>query len=178
VVDLGTGDGRAVLRAARRDPRTLVIGIDADAASMRRASRAAARPIRTGGLPNALFVVAAVESVPDDLEAMADEVRVAFPWGSLLRGVLGRDDQALGGIARVAKPGAEVRALVSLTERDGLAMSTDPDPAVHRARGLRVVEVRPAGLDEIAAAESSWAKRLRAGVDRPVTLIRALRVGR
>jgi 16S rRNA (adenine(1408)-N(1))-methyltransferase len=167
-----------VLRAARRDPSALVIGIDADASSMRTASRAAARPLRSGGLPNALFVVAAVESIPDDLEAAADEVRVAFPWGSLLRGILGRDDQALGGIARVAKPTAQVRVLVSVTERDGLGTTTDPDTATYRANGLRVVEVRPAARDEIAAAESSWAKRLRAGVDRPVTLIRALRAGR
>jgi 16S rRNA (adenine(1408)-N(1))-methyltransferase len=175
VVDLGTGDGRAVLRAARRDPSVLVIGLDADADSMRRASRAAARPTRRGGVPNAVFVVAAVESVPEDLWSVADEVRVAFPWGSLLRGVLGRDDHALGGIARIAKPGAQVRALVSVTERDGLGPTGDVDPAAYRTHGLRVVEVRPADPDEIAWAESSWAKRLRAGLDRPVTLIRAVR---
>jgi len=154
-----------------------VIGIDADAASMRHASRAAARPIDKGGLPNALFVVAAVESIPHELETVADEVRVAFPWGSLLRGILGRDERALWGIARVARCGAPVQALVSITERDGLGLSTEVDPASYEAQGLRLIEVRPAGRDEIAAAESSWAKRLRAGVDRPVTLIRAVRAG-
>jgi 16S rRNA (adenine(1408)-N(1))-methyltransferase len=174
VVDLGTGDGRAVLRAARRDTRILSIGIDADAASMRDSSRKAARS--KGGAPNALFVVSAVESLPEDLTAIADEVRIAFPWGSLLLGVLGHGADVLAGIARAAKPGAPIRALLSVTERDGVGVTTDVDAAAYEAHGLRLVEARPAAADEVAAADSSWAKRLRAGVDRPVTSIRAVRV--
>jgi hypothetical protein len=38
------------------------------------------------------------------------------------------------------------------------------------------VEARPATADEIGGADSSWAKRLRAGLDRPVMSIRAVRV--
>lgn len=60
-VDLGTGDGRRVLRAAAARPDTLVIGVDANAAGMVEASRRAAR---RGALPNALFVVAAAEHPP------------------------------------------------------------------------------------------------------------------
>ena len=60
-VDLGTGDGRRVLRAAAARPDTLVIGVDANAAGMAEASRRAAR---RGALPNALFVVAAAEHPP------------------------------------------------------------------------------------------------------------------
>jgi hypothetical protein len=40
---------------------------------------------------------------------------------------------------------------------------------------MRLLEARPATADEIAAADSSWAKRLRAGVDRPVRSISAVR---
>src|SRR5262245_21096357 len=134
---------------------------------MRRASRAAARPIDKGGLPNALFVVAAVESIPDELEAVADEVRVAFPWGSLLRGILGRDERALRGIARLATCGAPIRALVSITERDDLGLGTDVEPAPYEAQGLRLIEVRPAGPGEVAPARASWAKPLPAGLRRP-----------
>ena len=60
-LDLGTGDGRAVLAAAARSPDTLVIGLDANAAGMFDASRRAAR---RGALPNALFAVAAAEHPP------------------------------------------------------------------------------------------------------------------
>jgi 16S rRNA (adenine(1408)-N(1))-methyltransferase len=175
VVDLGTGDGRSVLQTARRDPDAFVIGIDADAASMRETSRKAARPPDRGGVQNAMFVVGSVGSLPIELDAVADEVRVTFPWGSLLRGVLGVDETVLGGIARVAKVGAEVRALVSVTERDGLGLSVRVDPSPYDAHGLRLIEARPATEKEIAETNSTWAKRLRAGVARPVTLVRSVR---
>lgn len=38
--------------------------------------------------------------------------------------------------------------------------------------GLRLEEARPATPAEVAASGSSWAKRLRAGRERPVTLLR------
>jgi 16S rRNA (adenine(1408)-N(1))-methyltransferase len=60
-IDLGTGDGRYVLRAAGENPDTLVIGVDTNAAAMAPTSRRAAR---RDALPNALFVVAAAEHPP------------------------------------------------------------------------------------------------------------------
>ena len=54
-----------------------------------------ARPPARGGRPNALFVVAAAEAPPRELIGLADEVRILFPWGSLLRGVLGQDNRLL-----------------------------------------------------------------------------------
>ena len=61
MLDLGTGDGRHVLAAARARPEVLVVGVDANAAGMAEASRRAAR---RGAVPNALFVVAAAEHPP------------------------------------------------------------------------------------------------------------------
>ena len=34
-----------------------------------------------------LFIQAAVEDLPPELDGVADEVHVHFPWGSLLRAV-------------------------------------------------------------------------------------------
>jgi 16S rRNA (adenine(1408)-N(1))-methyltransferase len=163
------------LHTARREPTTLAIGVDANAASLRDASWRAARAAKKGGLPNAVFVVAAVEALPEELEAIADEVRITFPWGSLLRGVLGADGDVLAGIARVAKPGAEVRSLVSVIPRDGLDVTDAVDRAEYDAHGLRVVEERAASTEDIAATDSSWAKRLRAGVARSATVVRSIR---
>ena len=167
-----------MLGVARREPTTLAIGVDADAASMRDTSRRAARSAKKGGLQNAMFVVAAVEALPDELHAIADEVRVTFPWGSLLRGVLGADPAVLAGIARVAKPGAEVHAVFSVTEHDGLDVTGRVDREAFDRHELCVLEERPATAEEIAATDSSWAKRLRAGMHRPVTLVRAVRLDR
>src|SRR5262245_36825241 len=84
------------------------------------ASRRAARQPARGGLPNALFVVAAAESPPAELTGLADEIRILFPWGSLLRGVLGRDPRVACGITALARPGARVSAIVSVTATDAV----------------------------------------------------------
>src|SRR4029453_7667927 len=96
---LGTGDGRAALALAEAEPTTLVIGVDADAASMAETSRRAAR---RAAVPNVLFLVASAEAPPSELLGLADEVRILFPWGSLLRGLLGHDERVARGIAALA----------------------------------------------------------------------------
>jgi 16S rRNA (adenine(1408)-N(1))-methyltransferase len=74
-----------VLRLARQQPDTLVIGIDANAATMVEASRRAAKK---GALPNALFLVGDATEVLLQLPACVHEVRITLPWGSLLRAVM------------------------------------------------------------------------------------------
>ena len=174
-VDLGTGDGRHVLAIAAAQPDTLSIGVDANAAAMADSSRRASRG-RTA-LPNALFAVAAAERPPEALHGLAGSLTVNFPWGSLLRGMLGEDDAVLTGVARLMAPGADGAVLLSVLPRDGMP----PVPAraslatVYERHGLELVEMRPATAEEVAASGSSWAKRLRAGRDRPVTLLRLRR---
>lgn len=101
-----------------------------------------------------------------------------FPWASLLRGVLGRDEAVLVGIARLAAPGATISALVSVIERDGVpATPAAADLArAYERHGLRLAEARPATAEEVGTSGSSWAKRLRAGRARPVTLLQATAV--
>jgi 16S rRNA (adenine(1408)-N(1))-methyltransferase len=168
-VDLGTGDGRAVLARARAEPSTLVIGIDANAASMIESSRRAARSARKGGSPNALFVVAAAEAPPPELACLANDLTITLPWGSLLDGVLGRDDRVAAGIASLVAPGGRVRSIVSTTACDGRDLpALDDTFAVAIAdawagHGLRLEAFRPATADDLAAAHSSWARRLGLG---------------
>jgi hypothetical protein len=67
--------------------------------------------------------------------------------------------------------------LVSVVPRDGMP----PVPAraslapAYDGQGLELVEMRAATPEEVAASGSSWAKRLRAGRERPVTLLRLRR---
>jgi 16S rRNA (adenine(1408)-N(1))-methyltransferase len=174
-VDLGTGDGRHVLAAAAAQPDTLVVGVDASATATADSSRRACRG-RTA-LPNALFAVAAAERPPEPLLGLAGSLTVNFPWGSLLRGLLGEDDAVLAGVAKLMAPGALGSVLLSIVPRDGMP----PVPpwgtlaAAYERHGLELVELRPARPAEVSASGSSWAKRLRAGRDRPVTLVRLRR---
>jgi len=177
-IDAGTGDGRAVLATAAREPTTLVLGLDANATAMTQASRRAARPARKGGLPNAAFVVAAAEMPPAELTGLADLVTVRFPWGSLLRGVVGRDPAVSAGIAGLVAPGGALEVLVAPIERDGLdGVPTSTDGLAARAagafagHGFAVAGVHLLTADEVRATGSTWARRL----DRSATLIRLVR---
>ena len=172
-IDIGTGDGRAVLDAAAREPTTLVLGLDASAAAMIASSRRAAGPARKGGRANVRFILAAAESPPPALVGVADLVTVRFPWGSLLRGCLGLDATVAAGVAALVAPRGTLELLMAPSARDGLeGVPIEVDAIVAAARtafepfGLELVAGRAATAQEVAASGSSWAKRLDAGRSR------------
>lgn len=177
-IDLGAGDGRAVLATAAAEPASLVIGLDADAASAVESSRRAAR----GHASNALFVVAAAQAPPPELVGIAERVTVRFPWGSLLRGCLRLDAAVAAGIASLVAAGGELDLLLAPSARDRLAgVPAEPADVVRAAEatfaafGLELIEGRRATPAELVASRSTWAKRLLSGgggSDRPVTLVR------
>src|SRR5918911_2592387 len=115
VVDLGTGDGKFVLREARARPEVLFVGLDAlDEATRESASRAARKPAR-GGAPNAVFLTADATSPPSALRGRASLVTVNFPWGSLLRAVAEPRPSALREIVALLRPGGRLVALLNLS---------------------------------------------------------------
>ena len=167
---MGAGDGGYALHRAKTEPSTFAIGLDASpdalAAGAWRAKRAR--------VANAAFLVEGVERVPDELGGLADEVTVHFPWGSLLRGLLTADEQVLSPLAKLLKPGGELRLLLSATSRDGYAELAPDDLSAlapsYAEHGLEQMEARVATRLDIAASRSSWAKRL--GQGRPVVFAR------
>lgn len=171
MVDLGTGDGRAVVDRARRDPAAFVVGIDASASAMAEASARAARPIGKGGLPNALFVVAAAERPPAELIGTADELTIRFPWGSLLRGALALDEEAANGIAALLAPTGRVEMLISVAAQDEGRLAIPPITVADRAdldarwhrHGLCVAAFRAATAADVRTSGSTWSRRLLAG---------------
>jgi 16S rRNA (adenine(1408)-N(1))-methyltransferase len=173
-----------VLVAAAAEADRLVVGVDASAAAMAEASRRAARRADRGGLANALFVVAAAESLPAELDGLADLVTVHFPWGSLLRGLLAANPAVLDGLVRVMRPGATLSMLVSATAHDrgaGVAPVREPSLAgladAYGRHGLALTRVRPATAADVAARRSTWGRRLGAGARRPAWLVEAERDG-
>ena len=187
-IDVGTGDGQAVLRRASAAPGTLVIGLDAVAEAMADASRRAARAARKGGPANACFVVAAAERLPPELRGLANEVTVQFPWGSLLLGMLRRpeaprpwpeaDASAIATeLVGLLRPGGRLEVLIAMHERDRVGTTIDKAPSLIQATferaGLRTLEASPIGQAEVRSSGSSWARRLRAGTaDRPAWRLR------
>jgi 16S rRNA (adenine(1408)-N(1))-methyltransferase len=171
LVDLGTGDGRAAVGLAGREPTAFILGLDATAAAMAESSLRAARSVAKGGLPNLLFAVAAAERPPVELCGRADEVSILFPWGSLLRGALALDPAAAAGIVALLAPGGRVEAIVSVAPKDIAASDLRPLAATDReaiagrwsAHGLTLAAFASATSADIDASGSTWAKRLLAG---------------
>jgi 16S rRNA (adenine(1408)-N(1))-methyltransferase len=124
-------------------------------------------------------VVASVPALPAALAGCADEVRIQFPWGSLLRAVLDADRPAVDGIVGLMAPGASLTVLVSVAEHDRVDGRRELDgPEARRiglrlaeAGGLALVECRPMSAEDVAASHSTWAKRLGAGRSRPAWVV-------
>jgi 16S rRNA (adenine(1408)-N(1))-methyltransferase len=129
-------------------------------------------------------VVAAAEALPPELAGVAELVTVQFPWRSLLRGLLAAEPRVMGGVAGLLDRDGRLRLLVSSTDRDrgaGLEPIQEPtqEPTLRRFAGawepygLAVTEVRPATPADVAAAHSSWGRRLGASRQRPAWLLQA-----
>lgn len=160
VLDLGCGDGRHALRLARRRPDTLVLAVDANAGAMREASTAACRKPERGGVGNLVFLRAAAEDLPAALGALADEILVLYPWGSLLAAVVEPNVPVLRGLAGVARPGARLHVEVNRS-----AWTGQGDGAQARlGDGFRAAGWRlPAIAWRRLVPETTWGRRLGQG---------------
>jgi 16S rRNA (adenine(1408)-N(1))-methyltransferase len=140
------------------------------------------RRMRRQRIENVLLVVARAEELPSALDGLADATTIHFPWGSLLRGVLEADAGVASGLARITRAGADVTAVLSVTEHERSlrlpALDDRLGPALaerYVAHGLTLADWRPATRHEIEATHSSWAKRLGAGDRRSVWRLRLVR---
>ncbi len=181
VVDIGAGDGRWVYDCARAEPDAAFIAVDPDADTLAEyAFRAGRKPAR-GGAANALFVVAAVEDLPPDLHGIANLVRVNFPWGSLLRGLVLPQRHVLEALASLAAPGDRFEIVFSydpVHDLAGLGGQTLPpltdayiDETMappYAEAGLRIETRRQITTEEALAIASTWGRRLLHGRNRDV----------
>jgi 16S rRNA (adenine(1408)-N(1))-methyltransferase len=120
-----------------------------------------------------MFVQAAVESLPEELEGIASEVTVQFPWGSLLRGVLGADKVVMGNLRQLCSPLARLFVTVGLDpERDRFEWerlemprtSLDEVETVLAKRyseiGFGIVRAEELSATDLSQLQSSWARRI------------------
>ena len=179
VVDIGTGDGRFVYRSAAANPNKFFIGIDANAAPLAKISMKATRKPAKGGLANVLFVQAAIENLPEELNGSADEIHIHFPWGSLLKTVALGEENALAALRRIAAPECILEIIIGIdeardkTEIERLALPRLTDeylretllPTYERA-GFQVLESGSLVPSEWSRIETSWARRLQSNDNR------------
>jgi 16S rRNA (adenine(1408)-N(1))-methyltransferase len=170
LIDVGTGDGRYVLHAARTGPTCFAIGVDACGDNLRKTSRKAP--------PNALYVIANALALPGELGGMASKVTINFPWGTLLAGLLDGEPMLLEGLLAIARPGAtlEVRLNGGALAESGYTLE-DGSARVRRALqegGFYVGDLLWLGARELRQCNTSWAKRLAYGRDPRAVHLRAM----
>ncbi len=183
-MDIGTGDGRFVYQCAREHPDRFYIGVDAQAKALKKISEKIHRKPAKGGLPNVLFVQAAVENLPSELDGVADEVHVHFPWGSLLRAVATGDEEVLRGLRRICAPGAWLEIIIGLDpERDRAEIERLGLPSLseeflknvlaprYQAMGFEVVEHGMIPASEWPQLQTAWAQRLRGNAGRSLSYL-------
>jgi len=179
VVDIGTGDGRFVYRSAEKNPNKFYIGIDANAAPLEKISMKATRKPSKGGLPNVLFVQAAIENLPDELNETADEIHIHFPWGSLLRAVVTGDETVLAALRRICAPEASLEIIIGIdemrdrTEIERLGLPKLSDEYLQKtlipkyvAADFEMLESGVLNPEEWSRLETSWARKLQSNDNR------------
>jgi 16S rRNA (adenine(1408)-N(1))-methyltransferase len=184
IVDIGTGDGRFVYQSARQNPNKFYIGIDPNVKPLEKISEKIHRKPSKGGSPNVLFIQAAVEDLPPELDGVADEVHVHFPWGSLLRAFATGDVDLLRNIRRICSPGALLEVVIGLdpvrdrSEIERLALLNVTPEVIdqtlaprYAAAGFEIFERGSRPATEWPEFNTSWAKRLQGNEHRPITYL-------
>ena len=160
-LDLGTGDGRFVHQMSMQNRQDFFIGLDACRENLRENSRDCPA--------NALYLIASAQSLPAELDGLAAQITINFPWGSLLRGLLDGDMALLGGIARVARPNAELTIRLNggaLAEAGwSLEAGTWQVYDSLQSAGFQTRQPQPLDAAGLRACPTTWAKRLAVGRD-------------
>jgi hypothetical protein len=157
---------------------------------MEKVSEKIHRKPKKGGAANILFIQAAVEDLPSELDGVADEIHAHFPWGSLLRALALGDEVVLRNLRRACAPGAWLEVIIALDperdraeiERLGLSplslefLETTLIPR-YRAADFEVVEYGSLPQSEWPQLQTSWAKRLRGATARQLSFLIARAVG-
>ncbi|MBU0975588.1 MAG: methyltransferase domain-containing protein [Patescibacteria group bacterium] len=173
IVDIGSGDGKFAYKLAKKNPEKFVIGVDSSTKPLADVSRRIYRKPQKGGLPNVLFIRSAVEYLPEDLTAVANQVFVNFPWGSLLAGIVNVDERIWENIKRICKKGANIDIVFGY---DGLKDKTEVDrlnlpqlsknyiynilPKKLFEMGMDTVRIQKLYSSLLKTYPSSWAKKL------------------
>jgi 16S rRNA (adenine(1408)-N(1))-methyltransferase len=170
VADLGCGDGKRALRLATADPAAVAVGVDAETTRLDR-TLATARRRR---LSNLFFLTWSLDRPLPALAGKFTNVSVIMPWGSLLDGVLGTDEQVLVNVLTLGRQSADLDMVINCrpwTAPDALdkKLASTPEPTEERLAAMRRQYSAcgwqlgvPSWLtdDEARALGSSWASRV------------------
>lgn len=137
-------------------------------------------------LDNLVYVRAVVESLPRELDGVADRVTALLPWGSLLAALVRPSPPVLRGVRALCRPGSGLTVVFGVDaardrgEAARLGLPSLDEPHLrgaltdgYAASGFAVTSIRTLGPADLSLWPSTWARRLAFGLTRPVYRIDA-----
>jgi hypothetical protein len=146
---------------AEQQPDRFFIGIDACRENLRANSRTK--------LPNALFVIANAQALPQELNGLAAHITINYPWGSLLDSLLSNDDSLVSRLLSVTLPFASLD--IRLNAEALLTAGWTLDSGAHQTERIMNAEGWATKSRSWMTAKvlrffpTTWAKRLAFGRD-------------
>ncbi len=175
-IDLGTGDGRFVYKNALKSLETLYIGVDPSEKQLAIYSKQAQKK----KLLNVLFIVSSVDALPIELTNLANTVYINLPWGRLLEAVV-KVDSGMKDVINLLVPDGNLEIVL------GYDQSLEPTetarlhlPEINltyinqhiipkmQLLGFSLVESVTLEKDVIKQIDTTWAKKLAFGKERPI----------
>ena len=161
LIDLGTGDGRFVRCLAEKYAENFFIGIDACRENLRANSQRK--------LPNALFVIASAQSLPQELNGLASHININFPWGSLIDSLLNNDPCLINGLLSITRSyaGMDIYLNAEALVTAGWTLESGADQIETVLNGVGWKTKSRLWMDacHLRSIPSTWAKRLAFGRD-------------
>lgn len=186
-VDVGTGEGKFIYTKAQQNPEIFYIGIDPVAENMYEySSKAKKKSSKTSEYRNVLYVVAAVENLPSELNNVASKIYVTLPWGSLLEGIAKADSNVLKSLRNMAKTsGSQFEFCFTydtLYEPSEIKNRGLPELNIsyveidlrqkYKEHGFLLEDSRILSAEELRKYPTKWARKLGFGRGRAVYLIK------
>ncbi|MGZ9222351.1 MAG: class I SAM-dependent methyltransferase [Anaerolineales bacterium] len=161
LLDLGTGDGRYVRCRAEQHQDRFFIGVDACRENLRANSQRK--------LPNALFIIASAQALPQELNGLASHMTINFPWGSLLESLLSSEEslasQLLCVTRRFAGLDIHLNAEALVTAGWTLESGAHQIERIMNAEGWGTKSLSWMDANVLRSFPTTWAKRLAFGRD-------------
>jgi 16S rRNA (adenine(1408)-N(1))-methyltransferase len=161
----------------------MIIGIDPDHKGLIEVSSKTIKKSAKGGVKNALFVLANITDLPDELTGVANQVFINFPWGSLLTGIVLGEKQIWNNIKKICQKNAVVDILVGYDKQTetkqtaGLPVLTieyiknELAPKLESI-GFRLIKIQRLSSNVLKTYPSKWAKKLSFGKRRDFYYLR------
>jgi 16S rRNA (adenine(1408)-N(1))-methyltransferase len=179
IIDIGTGDGKFAYELAKEYPDRFVIGIDPNHQALEEVSNKIYKKPIKGGLPNALFVLANIEDLPEKLNGIANQVFINFPWSGLLKGLILVEEKTWLNLKRICQPGAYLDLVFGYDKNaeknkvESLNLPTLSEEYLQNtlvpkveSLGFKLVELEELTEEDLKNYPSTWAKKLAFGKDR------------